>query len=185
MPYAYTESYSNVRNNTSGDDINLSGLSIGASIGVLGNVSGDVGLDGTITTSTGTSTSGGADIHITSVERLYPISVVDYNDARAGLVELQEPRNDNKPISQSISEVISDVKNYQPTYNSNHDEEVINDNTDDPNDEDSGVVYTNDKSFVGTLSNIVSDVSNSQPTYNSNHDEEAINEDTYDINDPE
>ena len=185
LPYAYTESYSNVRNNTSGDDINLSGLSIGASIGVLGNVSGDVGLDGTITTSTGTSTSGGADIHITSVERLYPISVVDYNDARAGLVELQEPRNDNKPISQSISEVISDVKNYQPTYNSNHDEEVINDNTDDPNDEDSGVVYTNDKSFVGTLSNIVSDVSNYQPTYNSNHDEEAINEDTYDINDPE
>ena len=83
LPYAYTESYSNVRNNTSGDDINLSGLSIGASIGVLGNVSGDVGLDGTITTSTGTSTSGGADIHITSVERLYPISVVDYNDAES------------------------------------------------------------------------------------------------------
>ena len=133
-------------------------------------------MDGTITTSTGTSTSGGADIHITSVERLYPISVADYNDARASLVELQEPQNDNKPISQSISEVISDVKNYQPTYNSNHD---------DPNDEDSGVVYTNDKSFVGTLSNIASDVSNSQPTYNSNHDEEAINEDTYDLNDPE
>lgn len=90
-------------------------------------------MDGTITTSTGTSTSGGADIHITSVERLYPISVVDYNDARAGLVELQEPRNDNKPISQSISEVISDVKNYQPTYNSNHDEEAINEDIYDLN----------------------------------------------------
>ena len=103
LPYSYTESYINVRNNTS-ENIKLSGLSVGTSVGALASGSGDVGLDGTVTTSIGTSTSGGADVHITNVQLLEPMKVVDYNEARAGLVEIPEARNDIKPISQSISE---------------------------------------------------------------------------------
>lgn len=182
LPYAYTESYTNIRNNTSGD-VNLSGPSVGTSVGALASVSGDIGLDGTVTTSIGTSTSGGADIHITDVKLLKPMEVVDYNEARAGLVEIPEARNDIKPISQSISEGISDINNYQPTYEPNNNEEETIDNTDDPNDEDTGVVYNEEQSFVGTLSNIASNVSNYQPTYNPNNDEEATNDNTDDPND--
>ena len=179
LPYAYTESYTNIRNNTSGD-VNLSGPSVGTSVGALASVSGDIGLDGTVTTSIGTSTSGGADIHFTDVKLLKPMEVVDYNEARAGLVEIPEARNDIKPISQSISEGISDINNYQPTYEPNNNEEETIDNTDDPNDEDTGVVYNEEQSFVGTLSNVASNVSNYQPTYNPNNDEEATNDNTDD-----
>ena len=182
LPYSYTESYINIRNNTS-ENINLSGPSIGTSVGALASGSGDVGLDGTVTTSIGTSTSGGADVHITDVQLLEPMEVVDYNEARAGLVEIPEARNDIKPISQSISEGISDINNYQPTYEPNNNEEETNDNTDDPNDEDTGVVYNEEQSFVGTLSNVASNVSNYQPTYNPNNDEEATNDNTDDPND--
>lgn len=182
LPYAYTESYTNIRNNTSGD-VNLSGPSVGTSVGALASVSGDIGLDGTVTTSIGTSTSGGADIHFTDVKLLKPMEVVDYNEARAGLVEIPEARNDIKPISQSISEGISDINNYQPTYEPNNNEEETIDNTDDPNDEDTGVVYNEEQSFVGTLSNVASNVSNYQPTYNPNNDEEATNDNTDDPND--
>ena len=182
LPYAYTESYTNIRNNTSGD-VNLSGPSVGTSVGALASVSGDIGLDGTVTTSIGTSTSGGADIHFTDVKLLKPMEVVDYNEARAGLVEIPEARNDIKPISQSISEGISDINNYQPTYEPNNNEEETIDNTDDPNDEDTGVVYNEEQSFVGTLSNLASNVSNYQPTYNPNNDEEATNDNTDDPND--
>ena len=182
LPYSYTESYINIRNNTS-ENINLSGPSIGTSVGALASGSGDVGLDGTVTTSIGTSTSGGADVHITDVQLLEPMEVVDYNEARAGLVEIPEARNDIKPISQSISEGISDINNYQPTYEPNNNEEETNDNTDDPNDEDTGVVYNEEQSFVGTLSNVASNVSNYQPTYNPNNDEEPTNDNTDDPND--
>lgn len=154
LPYTYTESYTNIRNNTSGD-VNLSGISVGSSVGALASVSGDVGLDGTVTTSIGTSTSGGADIHITDVQLLKPMEVVDYNEARAGLVEIPESGNDIKPISQRIAEGISDVSNYRPTYNPNNNEEEINDNTDDPNDEETGVVYNEDQSFIGPLKKLL------------------------------
>ena len=184
LPYTYTESYTNIRNNTSGD-VNLSGISVGSSVGALASVSGDVGLDGTVTTSIGTSTSGGADIHITDVQLLKPMEVVDYNEARAGLVEIPESGNDIKPISQRIAEGISDVSNYRPTYNPNNNEEEINDNTDDPNDEETGVVYNEERSFVGTLSNVASDISNYRPTYNPNNNEEEINDNTDDPNDEE
>ena len=182
LPYTYTESYINIRNNTS-ENINLSGLSGGASIGVLASGSGDVGLDGTVTTSIGTSTSGGADVHVTKVQLLEPMEVVDYNEARAGLVEIPESGNDIKPISQSISEGISAINNYQPTYKTNNNEEETNDNTDDPNDEDTGVVYNEEQSFVGTLSNAASEVSNYQPTYKPNNNEEETNDNTDDPND--
>ena len=182
LPYSYTESYINVRNNTS-ENIKLSGLSVGTSVGALASGSGDVGLDGTVTTSIGTSTSGGADVHITNVQLLEPMKVVDYNEARAGLVEIPEARNDIKPISQSISEGISDINNYQPTYEPNNNEEETNDNTDDPNDEDTGVVYNEEQSFVGTLSNAASKVSNYQPTYEPNNNEEETNDNTDDPND--
>ena len=58
-----------------------------------------------VTTSIGTgSTSGGARCsYITNVDVRTYLKVVDYNEARAGLVEIPEARNDIKPISQSIS----------------------------------------------------------------------------------
>ena len=83
------------------------------------------------------------------------MEVVDYNEARAGLVEIPESGNDIKPISQRIAEGISDVSNYRPTYNPNNNEEEINDNTDDPNDEETGVVYNEDQSFIGPLKKLL------------------------------